>query len=551
MEPSSTKQIKIDLPQSATLLPVVQLPEDMLGYIGKFIVKYPALHLFLPASKKLADCALKVFADFANAGGGLQFVHADPGLAIGFAKGLALRTLNLSAFRDIPEEDCASLFDGTWKIHTLAIPLLWDIGEKLSSLKKLNFLHLNNFLGLDLSFLTDLRGLTTLKLHCHGKTLGSLDCIHSLPHLKRLEIRQETFIRPCTFPLFTTLPGLVALKLETFLPKDFPKQLAKLRNLEKLNLKGCENEVYEPDEETIAAYQNMRTCFTNLTSLKLGRYASASWGFASILDTLTNLKTLHLDGFEGEGNAEIAEATCRRVSMLTSLIVFRTGNLILSKTLEDNIAQLGRLRLLELSLARDSSLSFLTRLTALHTLDIWGRGVLPKSFCGVGRLTSLTTLNLCNITLTSDTVGSLTTLTRLINFSLRQCTLSITPDAFVALTKLVALREIKVGPAEQFSSLPLQAMPNLSRLKLSWQFTPEEIDSLVGYICTLTQLCRLSFKSPHLSLTHASQLVGSLTRLEKLTLHYELFNRNFNELQTFTRILESKQIRMKKKQTGL
>jgi hypothetical protein len=554
MGPTSAKQAKIDFEQDLSLPKVIQnngrttLPDGILFYIGRFIVKHPAIHLFLPASRSLAERAQEVFIDFAQAGGALHFVSEDPSLAVAFAKKHQLSALNLMTFGEIPEEDCDNLFDESWKIYKLAIRRFPWIDQRLAVLQNLTFLHLNDYTAEELSFITNLQALQTLRMHFQADCHAPLDSIHSLPKLKRLELSQTYFGKPAVFPQLTTMPGLETLKLETLLPKNILEQLASLTNLKELNLKLCEDETNELHEKITAAYHRTSACFTNLTALKLGCFSLTTWGFTRILDALTNLKTLHLEQFTDEEKQQIFEEPLHRISALTNLTALRTGDLILTKKLEKSLGNLGRLQSLELSLAETSSVSFLEHLQELRSLILFGCGAPPESFCTIGKLTNLATLKLSNMTLTLDTVGNLTTLTRLASLSLKDVTSGQISDDFAPLTRLPILRKIKITPVEHLPCLPLQAITSLSCLKLSRPKVEETVDTTVGNISTLTQLRHLSFR--FVSLTHTSQIIEKLTLLEKLTLHGSMAPVTYEELTDLHNLLKSKQIRLKNKRLG-
>lgn len=550
MHPTSPKRLCFENSSDNCSQNVAALPDDIVRYLGRFIVKHPVLHLFLLASHHLAECAKTVFSDFANAGESLDFISKDPGIAVTFAKTRVLRTLNLIKFDEIPEEDCEELFAEAYQISQLAIRNFSWVSAKLSSLTQLTSLQLVDYGEEDLSFISKLQALQVLRLNFLRPTPTPLNFMHSLRRLTRLEICDEVIPDNVNLPLFTTLSSLVDLKLETLLPQNLPQQLARLSSLKTLSLEFCDDETEEPSEKIAAAYLSMSPCFTNLTQLKLENSSSVAWGFTSILEWLTNLETLRLADVTHQEDPEILETSFRKISRLSNLTVLKMSDLRLNKTLSESLGHLGPLRTLELSNGitdQDIAFGFLEAMTALQTLVVSGQALSSEHFHIIGKLTNLAALHLADFTLTQTTIDKLTTLTRLTTLSLVNFTADESAVSFQPLTNLVCLNKIKLTCNAQVPSLPLQAIPYLSRLELTSGAENEDITSIVNHTCTLTQLRRLIIRSPELSLTDIRSLSEKLSFLEKLTLHAELFCNDFKTLRAMQKILKSKQIRLKKK----
>lgn len=93
------------------------LDQDVMCHIGRLLVESPALHLFLPASIKLAECATKVFVDFASAGGDLKFISSSNERVFAFVSQHRIETVNMSNSRHhIP-----NYFYGLTQIKTLVL----------------------------------------------------------------------------------------------------------------------------------------------------------------------------------------------------------------------------------------------------------------------------------------------------------------------------------------------------------------------------------------------------------------------------------------------
>lgn len=570
MQPLSSKLAKIDskladAAEPRALQPAFEmtLPDDIVVDIGRYIVKYPALHLFFPASRKLAECAEKVFRDFAAKGGALKFYSHDLLKVVHFAVFNNLNHLNLSTLKTGKREEIwnvdpikeqeknekeaktAQALGKATYLTALAIRDGFWIREILPRFSSLETLSLQNYTIFEDTELKTSK-LTRLLLAIPGNSMGYPD----MPSLARM-------------------PLLKSLKLSgLLLYEEWPKQMRTLSNLTSLDLVGHENE-YEHDEslseqEISDLYDSNRATFTNLTSLKLNDQSRVAWHLHVILDSLTSLRTIKLKRIRRTPANHPAEASVTsHLSKLIHLEHLALENLQLDERVFESLVSMSCLRSLCISAWKDtfgneSAKEYFTcieALAGLETLDLAYQSLDFTSFQSLGKLTNLRKLHLGVARgLPSREFEELKKLGQLTMLDLRYTLKNVQKETLTLFSQLSSLTKLRLEDYDCVDRLPLESIPNLRKLHITESSSREkdlpnskELTSCLARLTNLSSLYIDSFKlPPDLIQSTCSQL----SNLQKLGIPKGLFHSNLDEkklvqLQSFIKLKKIRLVKLK------
>lgn len=556
MQPSSSKRAKIDsnlagMEASKALQPScgITLPDDIVIYIGRLIVKHPALHLFFPASRKLAQHATKIFQDFAAKGGALKFYSRDLLKAVQFAVSKRLNNLNLSTLntgKDQKEAETAQALGKATYLTVLAINDNFWIRELLPRFSSLENLSLQNYTVFEGAELETSK-LTRLSLAIPKNSMG----YSPMPSLARL-------------------PLLKSLKLSALLLyEEWPKQMRTLSNLRSLDLVGHEDECTYDESlselEISDLYNTNRATFTNLTSLKLNDQSKVAWHLHVILDSLTGLRTLKFKRIRGTPASHPAEASvASHLSKLIHLEHLALENLQLDERVFESLVETSCLRSLCVSgwhdtFGKESAKEYFTcieALTALKTLDLAHQSLDFTSFQSLGKLTNLKKLHLGVARgLPLREFEELKKLGQLTMLDLSYALKNVHTKALTLFSQLSSLTKLQLDSEDCIDRLPLESMPNLRKLHVSdysSSQTQEEhnITTLTSCLTRLTNLNSLHIDSFRLTLDLIQSTCNQLSQLQELGIPKGLFassldDENLAQLQSFIKLKKIRLVRLK------
>lgn len=517
------------------------LPDDIVIYLGRFIVKHPVLHLFLLTSRNLAACALKAFAEFAIEGGALEFYSSDLKKAVSFALGQNLRTLNL---RNL-ETNKPYLAEFLSPYQTETIKENEAFISPLQEAKHLTRLSVSDNHWVR-SLMPHFEGLRALSLQENKMFTGSeLTDIATLSKLTSLKFRPYRHLhqRPTVrMPTLTAISALKKLHLSgVVFSLHLPKLLGALGNLTSLNFTDCNDENdYKNDasyREIRTLYTNSKAAFTNLTSLRLTNESKAAWYLHTILDSLTNLKTLKLerrfhDSDEGDPQAEAnISSSISKLERLETLVFVQLN---LNEQILQNLGCAPRLKSLCLSFIDPTQLespfgkgseehfTCIEALTSLEILDLSHQSLNLTHFHSIGRLTNLRRLRVGTLQdMTFEQFEEVKKLNQLVYLDLSYSLRNLQQDAFATFTELHTLRKLKLTIEDDIGALPLQFMPNLRTLKLTEASITDNnrhnMYRCVSRLSQLTQLTNLYIESSlQPSFTFVESICATLVKLQKL-----------------------------------
>lgn len=539
LENSSDKFSQNDVAKQS----VAQLPDDIVIYIGRFIVKYPALHLFFPASRKLAECAEKVFLDFAAKGGPLKFYSRDLLKAVQFAVAANLTNLNLSQLKAGETQDIFN-FDPLKEQEKNDKEV--NIAQTLARATYLTALNVTDdfwtrdmlprFSSLDTLSLQNYKYIPNVDLEASTITLET-------SKLTRLSLAISSYrtMGDQPMPCLLNMPLLQSLKLSgLLLHEKWPKQIRTLSNLTRLDLAGHEDECnYDEslsEEEIRDLYATHRATFTNLTSLKLNDKSKVAWHLHVILDSLTSLRTLKLKRVMKLPESNPAEGSvASHLSKLICLEHLSLKNLQLDERVLESLQAASRLRDLCVSawrdtFGRDSAKEYFTcieALTALETLDLANQSLDFTSFQSLGKLTNLRKLHLGVVRSTpSGNFEEMKKLGQLTMLDLRWALKNVQKQSLALFSQLSSVAKLRLDSEDCGNRLPLASMSNLRKLHVieHRSLTTQELQNMIALIASLTNLNTLHIGSFSLTLDLITSTCNQLSNLQKLGVPKLLFS---------------------------
>lgn len=591
MQPTGAKHPTVDsletaVPSNAVELSrTMTLPDDIIIYLGRFIVKYPAIHILSLTSHKLAAHAAKIFANFANEGGSLKFYSLNLERVAQFALSQRLHTINLLDFKKASSEVLHELFVKVTTIKRLSTPTApgpHTLGcfppfeQYYPWLRKLESFSLVHRRLSELSFIANMQALKTLRLDLCSVNSTPLHWVRDMTSLTHMNIRYDVPPEKERLPLIESTPNLRKLKLvQATLAANFLNRLTHLTGLRTLKLEGCKGWSVSEEENPTTCRQ---TCghLTTLTSLKLTRTPAISKIVTSALDLLVGLKKLKLT-IEDRTPPQLRQAILHKIgglSNLTSLNLHYFGErqalsgsplnglshltflsllgLKLTKPIADSIKSLERLKTLSTWLSDPSEefLISLKSLTALETLGLSASQLNDRRGCLVGQLTHLKNLYLVDCDFGDTLVGYLTSLTGLRVLHVNEPFDDTTPPAYtapMALSSLSSLERLSLAIRNNITSLPLKDMPRLAHLRLEQRTTEFDKRTVIDYVCTLTNLRQLTIRSDMFCVKDLDVMTEKLLYLNELILPE--WERQFEadvsrELDQIDRISRSRGIRI-------
>jgi len=200
----------------------VTLPDDIIMYLSRFIVKYPALHLLFLTSHKFAVHAAKIFANFANEGGSLKFYSLNLERVAQFALSQSLYTINLLDFKKASSEVLHELFEKVTTIKRLSTPIApapQTLGcfppyeQHYPWFRKLESFSLVHRRLSERSFIANMQALKTLSLDLNSVNFSPLNCVSDMTSLTHVDIRYDFPPEKERLPLIESTPNLRKLKL--------------------------------------------------------------------------------------------------------------------------------------------------------------------------------------------------------------------------------------------------------------------------------------------------------------------------------------------------
>lgn len=547
MHPSISKRIKLDQPLNSsdcaetTTLSAELLPQEIVTYIGRFIVKSPALHFFSLASHKLAECASKAFSDFAKEGGALSFYSSNPDRAVNFAKPYRLSKLNLSGLKTA-KTHLDALLEASSLVTKLRTSSASWTEKSHCALAKLVSLSITNYNSREVITLGDHRpwvNLTRFEFSASPSARYKPDIpeLAEMPKLKKLELRHVK------------------------LPTTLPLQLKRLSDLKILSLINCEDKDNDANEATLEPYLQFAKACSELTGLSLTRESLTAWNFCRILPELTNLQVLRLERSEELATIEDLDGELRILNCVRQLTQLTTLSLIefeFDEQIIEALSLVTGLKDLTLSIpgsGLDTESKFnkeprktelftnIEALTAPESLDLSRQNLGFAHFQSLARLTNLRSLSLrYQDNIRPDQTSVLTRLTQLTSVDLRDSLDEDKQQAFVALLNMPRLSKLKLSLKDAVSALSKQHTPHLSTLILKESITDSNFDEakVVETLTTLPEIENLYIDGLYECFSSTVLIAEKLTRLQQLAI-YDLFDDELK--QKIRRLLKSKKIR--------
>ena len=343
----------------------------------------------------------------------------------------------------------------------------------LEKLKSLNILE-TKITPRGLAPLTELPLLETLDLS-HNTIAAGLDCLRSIPRLRRLSL-SRTDIRDADLACLEPLEKLIALHLnDSQIDGSGLQHLTCGKNLLELSLfRSCKLR-----DKYLAALEQL----TRLEILDLASSEKITDKGLVHLEPLQRLQELHirnLPSVKGPGLAALR--------LLTNLRVLYADYLMVTDSSMSFLRSLVRLKILDLSYSNrltDLSLKFMSNLTCLARLDLRNTQIRGTGLVHLAGLKKLK--DLC---LAETPLEELPVLPQLETLTLNSCRM-ITDTMLASLTGIPRLRNLELLNCPQITNETLKTISRLRLLEfLELRKTPITNEGL-SFLTGLKKLVRL------------------------------------------------------------